>query len=272
MRNRRETEVVICSNMLNEIDMLQGKTDHCVNIGDWYENFSQLADGGMIIVDGGSTDGTLEYFRRLGASFIVSQADYEKYRELTHIESNRLLGTNANLVIVIDNIIQREGYGPARNHLRAMAKQYFPEAHWCAYFDADERIAEEEMHMFRHIKDSLIDEYDIIAFPRIDWKPDGMPAKSWEIQPDYQARMSRIHRPIVYMRKLHEQVSGHRMIYANIETPKINHYHRSATQEKRDYVGKVCAYLHNKDTEHGHTYPEHHKEAHYRKRVAEEGL
>ena len=71
MKNRRETELVVCSNMLNEIDMLNGETDHCENIGDWYENFSKIADGGMIIVDGGSTDGTLEYFKEKGASIIL---------------------------------------------------------------------------------------------------------------------------------------------------------------------------------------------------------
>ena len=255
MKNTRETELVVCSNMLNEIDMLRGMEG---KLEDWYTNFSRIADGGIIIVDDGSTDGTLEYFRELGALIID--------------EAGQVGGENPDLIVVVDNIIQREGYGPARNHLRSLVKQHFPEAGWFAFFDADERIDEAEAHYFRHMKDTLIDDFDVIGFPRIDWKPDGTMAKEYTVNPDWQARMSRMSSPIRYVRKLHEQITGHRQIFTNIENPKINHFHRIATAEKRNHVGKVCAYLHGKDEEYGKTYPEHHKEAHYRELIKKEGL
>lgn len=264
--------LAICSNMLNEIDMLHGMNRD--TIGDWYENMSKMADAGIIIVDGGSTDGTLEYFRKLGASFVLGEGvDRESVKDYFHIETNRLFGSNDKLIVVLDNIIQREGYGNARNHLRVVAQRFFPDACWMAYFDADERIKEEEMHILRHVKDSLIEDFDVVAFPRIDWLDDHETmAKDVNVYPDWQARMSRLRNGIKYIRKLHEQITGHKAVYTHIENPKINHFHRSATKEKRDHVGKVCAYLHERDTEHGKSYPEHKKEAMYRELIKTEGL
>lgn len=220
--------------MYNEIDQLQG----------WFENFSQIADGGIVIVDTGSQDGTQEFCRDHGA------------------------------VVIEDDIIRREGYGPARNHLRAMSRKHFPDAEWMAYFDADERIDEEEFHQFHYLKDYLQDFCDVIALPRIDWMDLERTrfAKDWRVYPDYQARMSRLNCPIKYIRRLHEQITNHKQVYARLTNPKINHFHRSAGQEKRDEIGKLCAKLHMEDTEHGHTVPEHHKEAMYRELYLKEGL
>lgn len=226
-------KVVIASNFRNEIDQVDG----------WLESFKPLADGGMLVVDTGSTDGTVEALEKAGVT------------------------------VIVDDIIQREGYGPARNHLRLEAKKHFPGAHWVAYFDADERIDPEDRHRFRFYKDCLIDAYDVIAFPRIDWLDleKTQAAKDWKVSPDWQARMTRLNAPLYYVRRLHEQVMGCKGIFTNLMLPKINHFHRSAGQEKRDYVGKICAHLHQID-EMGKTYPEHHKEAYYRELLEKEGL
>ena len=228
-------QIVIASNMLNEIDQVES----------WYANMTQIADAGIVIVDTGSTDGTIEFFKG-----------------------------KENVVLIIDNTIQREGYGNARNQLMELSREHFPEAHWMAFFDADERINPSEFHRFRHIKDYLVDTFDVVAFPRIDWMDNEMSAsaKDYHTQPDYQARMVRLNSTAKYVRKLHEQIQGHRGIYADLQTPKINHFHRSAGQKKRDAIGKVCAKLHSEDTEYGHTYPEHHKEAQYREMIEREGL
>jgi glycosyltransferase involved in cell wall biosynthesis len=225
-------KVVIASNFLNEVDQVEA----------WVENFRPIADGGMLVVDGGSTDGTIELLEKLGVKVIVS------------------------------NIIQKEGYGPARNNLRFLATNHF-DAEWVAYFDADERINPSEYHRFRFIKDYLIAEYDVIAFPRIDWYDleKTKAAKDWHVDPDWQARMTLLKSPLNYIRRLHEQLEGFNKMYANLRTPAINHFHRTVPQDKRDYVGKVCAHLHSID-EMGKTYPEHHKEAYYRDLLAKEGL
>lgn len=226
-------KVLVTSNMLNEVDQIQG----------WIDSFKPIADGGMLVVDSGSKDGTIEL-----------------------LEKNEVN-------VVVDNVIQREGYGPARNHLRQMAMKYFPGVEWVVYFDADERMDSEEYHLFRFFKDYLIDAYDVIAFPRIDWMDleRTKMAKDWRTNPDYQARMTRLNSPVHYIRRLHEQISGHRGIFANLMLPKINHFHRSAGQDRRDRIGKLCAYLHSID-EMKDTYPEHHREAYYRELLAKEGL
>jgi hypothetical protein len=142
------------------------------------------------------------------------------------------------------------------------------------YLDADERIMEQDFHTLRFLKDNLQESFDVIALPRIDWKDKEMKvaAKDVNVNPDWQARMSRLDSPLVYVRRLHEQMQNFRGIYADMSSPKIHHFHRTAGQEKRDFVGKLCAKLHMEDEEFGHTYPEHHKEAMYREQYLKEGL
>jgi len=227
--------LVVASNMYNEIAQLP----------EWFSFAQEIADSGILIVDSGSNDGTIEFCKK-----------------------------QKNTVVVVNNTIRQEGYGPARTELRELAKKHFPDAHWIVYFDADERVEPSDFHKLRFLKDYLIDNYDVVAFPRIDWLDTSMTkmAKDYHVQPDWQARMSRLHAPVVYVRRLHEQITGYRNIYCNINSPKIHHFHRSAGKEKRDLVGKLCAKLHMEDTEFGHTYPEHHKEKLYRNLYISEGL
>lgn len=226
--------LVISSNMLNEQDQLE----------DWLSFVTVIADGGILVVDGGSSDNTQQILK------------------------------DAGVIVIEDDIIQREGYGPARNHLRDMSRDHFPEAHWMLYLDADERIVPEDFHMLRWIKDYLIDDFDVIGLPRIDWIDNDMTkmAKDWRVIPDWQARMTRLNSGCRYVRRLHEQISDYRNIYTRLNLPKINHFHRSAGQEKRDFVGKLCAKLHAEDETWGSTYPKHHKEDHYYKLYKKEGL
>ena len=225
--------MVIAANMFNEIDQ----------IAEWYQNMSEIADEGILVVDNGSTDGTIEFLK------------------------------HKQVIVIEDDVILREGYGAARNHLREMAQLYFPNAHWCCYFDADERIDREDYHQLRHIKDNLDFKFDGVAFPRIDWKDleKKEAAKDWHINPDYQARMTRLGSSLKYIRKLHEQIQGANGIYAELTNPKINHFHRVAVN-KRHFIGKLCAKLHMEDDKYGDTYPMHHKEQHYRELLKKEGL
>jgi glycosyltransferase involved in cell wall biosynthesis len=231
-------KLVVASNLLNEADQLD----------EWFSFVLKIADGGILIVDGGSTDNSMDI--------------YNKYKK-------------EQFGLISDNIIQREGYGPARNHLRQAARELFPDAHWMLYLDADERILPADFHTLRFIKDNLSMNYDVVGLPRIDWKDQEMTeaAKDVHVNPDWQARMSRLYgTSLRYIRRLHEQVVDYSGIYCDITNPKINHHHRSTGQEKRDFIGKICAKLHMEDEEYGSTYPEHHKEAMYRERYLKEGL
>jgi len=230
-------KVVITSNMLNEANNY---------LDEWIDNMKQLTDTGIIVVDGGSIDGTKEV-----------------------LEIN-------DIIVVTDNIIQREGYGPARNQLRELAKQYFPDAHWECHFDCDERIDPSDFHKFRWLKDYLNEcYYDVIGFPRIDWydRDKIKSANNIRINPDFQARMSRLSCSVRYEKACHEQVVPTKGIYLNVDTcPVIQHFHRSAPKEKRDQVGRLCSFLHRKDDEAGIKYPKHHKEDMYYQKYLEEGL
>jgi hypothetical protein len=149
----------------------------------------------------------------------------------------------------------------------------FPKTHWMMYLDADERIVEQDFHTLRFLKDNLIDAFDVVALPRIDWRDKEMKeaANDVNVNADWQARMTRLSSPLFYIRRLHEQVQNFRGIYADLTSPKINHFHRPTSKEKRDFIGRLCAKLHMED-EYKDTYPEHHKEAMYREQYLESGL
>jgi glycosyltransferase involved in cell wall biosynthesis len=229
-------KVVICSNMLNEADS---------DLAGWVDNMRHLTNTGIIVVDGGSKDGTGEILKELGC------------------------------IVVVSDIIQKEGYGPARNHLRELARLNFPEADWMCFFDADERVVEADYFTFWSLEEYLREDLvDVVAFPRIDWVDFEMTKSqnNININPDPQARMTRLNSDLFYYRKIHEQVGMFRGFYFKITNPKINHFHQPTSQDKRDRIGKLCSYLHSIDGEHGQTYPAHKKEAEYYQKYLEEGL
>ena len=232
-------KLILASNMFQEADQMDrwwGWVSAAREVG--------VVDG-VLIVDSGSVDGTPDRCREEGA------------------------------VVVTDDIIQREGYGPARNQLRGLARESFEGVHWVAYFDADEVVDEAEFHVWRFLKDYLNEErFDVVAFPRIDWMDDERTASDndYHVKPDWQARMTRVDSPIEYYRRVHEQVRMFRGIYSDTRNPKINHFHRSAGQDRRDLIGRLCAKLHMEDSEYGHEVPEHHKEAYYREQLLKKGL
>ena len=228
--------IVITSNMKNEESQLS-KPDS------WIDNMKQITDQ-IIVVLGNSKD-----------------------------NSEEILKSN-DIIVVNSNIITEEGYGPARNHLREMARKFYPDSKWCCYFDADERILGKDIHHLRHIAEDLVDDFDVVAFPRIDWCDRGMTKaqKDYHVFPDWQARMTRLNSNLKYVRRLHEQVVDFKAIYAELTNPKINHYHRNVEQAKRDYVGRLCSKLHAEDEEYGSSYPKHHKEDMYYEQYLKEGL
>jgi glycosyltransferase involved in cell wall biosynthesis len=222
--------LVIASNMHNEMHQVE----------EWLQNVSQMPLEGCFVVDSGSTDGTVEFFR------------------------------DNNITVVESKIIQEEGYGPARNHLRECAKELFPNAKWLLYLDGDERIMPEDMHNLIFLCEYLDPKFEVIALPRLDMGVKG-PENDLYVHPDYQARLSRLDAPVFYIRRLHEQISNYTGIYAKTTNPRILHLHRLTNEETRTHVGKLCAKLHQID-EYGHTYPEHHKESYYRELFEKEGL
>jgi len=217
--------------------------DEMPEIVEWMGMANQIADG-VIIVDSGSTDGTPDIAAELGA------------------------------IIIHDKRIQTEGYGPARNYLMDMARFHFPEAEFMMFLDADERIVPADFHNLRCIKDYLSDSFDGIGFPRIDWHDREMThaENDFHTAPDWQCRMIRLSSNARYTRKLHEQLSGIKQIYTNLNLPKINHFHRCAAPGKRDQVGVLCSKLASEEREAGGILPKHHKEDMYFEMYKKNGL
>jgi len=228
--------IVITSNMKNEIDQLSAPDS-------WIDNMKQITNQ-IVVVLGDSKDA-----------------------------SERILKDN-DVIVVNSNIITEEGYGPARNHLRDMARKFFPEAEWNVYTDADERFFGKDIHQMRHIAEDLSEDFDVVAFPRIDWSNKEMTKaqKDYHVYPDWQARMTRLDSPLKYVRILHEQLEGHKAIYCDLTNPKLHHFHQDRTQEKTDSVGRLCSYLHSIDKVYGKTYPKHPKEEMYYQQYLKEGL
>lgn len=230
--------IVIASNMKNEESQLNSSLS-----ARWVENMKQITNQ-IIVVLGDSKDKSQEILEKKG------------------------------VIVVNSNIITEKGYGEARNHLREMGRKFFPSAGWLLFCDADERIFGYDLHNIRHLSEELSEDFDVVAMPRINWRDKEMTkaVSDYNVYPDYQARMTRLNSPLKYFRKLHEQLMGHKAIYAHLTNPKINHFHRVTSEEKRIEIGKVCSKLHAEDLEYGDTYPKHKKEAMYYELYLKEGL
>ena len=208
-------------------------------------SMGQDVQDSLLVVDSGSTDGTIEFFQERDVKVIISP------------------------------IIKEEGYGPARNHLRQMAGEHLRDIAWVLYLDADERVDERDYHLLRVTKDTLSDRFDVIALPRVDWIDEARTAmaKDVEVFPDFQARLTRLDSSLRYVKALHEGIENCREIYADSSFMRINHFHRSAGADKRRRVGKLCSFLHMRDEELGNPeYPMHESEPMYRELVKKEGL
>ena len=226
--------IVICANMQNERH----------NLERWFSCVNDIRHAGVIIVDSGSTDGTVEY-----------------------AESH-------NAVVIKDDIFKREGAAAARNNLLELSRNLYPDSHWMLFLDGDEMFLPADYHRLNFIREYLIDAYDVVMFPRIDWLDDEMTESKNNIyaQPDPQGRMIRLDSSVFFVRKLHEVIHGAKRVFFDIQNPKIHHFNSAADDDRRIEIGKLYAKLHREDEEHGSEVPKHPKEDYFFDLYLKEGL
>lgn len=202
------SKLVVAANFFNEINQLP----------EWFKMAKQISDDRILIVDSGSVDGTIKYCEEQGA------------------------------MVFTNDIVIRDGYGDAKNHLRHLVRKNYPDAEWMLYLDADERIDPESIKSIKELQESLPSYYDIVAFPRIDWvdKERSRKVLDMNLPPDYHGRMTRIKSNVVYIRKSHEAPVN----FCNLHkatSPIIHHFRHCVDRKKRDYIKKLHVKLYYED-------------------------
>lgn len=189
--------ISLMTNTLNENENLVKLLDNVKSIIDEW-----------IIVDTGSTDGTQELGRSLGAK-----------------------------VIEFPSLYSVGGYGKMRTITLRECK--------CDYgliVDGDERFLPDALEELKKFGDSPY--YDLIWLPRVNYTDWDM--KTWENPPgyfDYQPKFVRVKPTISWIRPVHELIQGIETEYRNPEGPTIQHFSEMKSRERTKQVLGMCTYI-----------------------------
>ena len=173
----------------------------------------------IVVVDCGSTDGTRELARKLGAR--------------------------------VYDIGECPGYGNMRSLTLHLCK-----TDWCLFLDGDERLLEHDVHK---IPDLIKMDYDLISLPRQHYRAFDMSIcenPDISIYADWQARLIRVKPYIYWVRRVHEQIRGIEKgrELRELSNPVIRHFGFLKTQERLDSIVKLCNRLYKEDNENRDSY------------------
>ena len=177
-----------------------------------------------LVGDTGSMDGTQELCRSLGA------------------------------IVVDDDIIKREGYGPARTQLIELAPE---DTDWVLIIDGDERIIEEDYDKFLGLSESS---YDVICLPRQHYRawdmsicenPDITFHADWQWRfvrriMERQSDGSRKSK-IKFQKAVHEHITGFQRPLQSFDNPRIRHFGWLKSRERLKEIADLCQVLYEKD-------------------------
>jgi len=171
----------------------------------------------IIIVDTGSTDGTQELCRKLGA-----------------------------YVYQIDGV---PGYGPMRTLTAALAR-----TDWVLFLDGDERMLPQDVGKLKSLAQT---QYDLIWMPRQHYRAWDMSiCENPDIKEyaDWQPRFYRNNRKIHFVRKVHENVRGAENPLMDFSNPVIRHFGFLKSDERLKMIKDMCDRLYRSDDEHAESY------------------
>lgn len=200
------SSIALCMNTLDERSNLRA-VFNCV---------SKIVDE-IIVVDTGSTDGTQELARKLGAR-----------------------------VYQIDGV---PGYGEMRTLTVHLAR-----TDWALILDGDERMDLQDVCKLPELAKS---DNDLIWLPRQHYRSwDRSMCENPDIRQyaDWQARFVRVKPSIYWVRKVHEQIRGVSKDYRDYANPVIRHFGWLKTDARKQMIVDMCNRLHKEDEEYRDTY------------------
>jgi len=175
----------------------------------------------IIVVDCGSTDGTRELARKLGAR--------------------------------VYDLGECPGYGPMRTLTLHLAR-----TDWAVIIDGDERMDIGDVGKMPGLVSRFQDtEIDAILMPRQHyraWDRSICENPDISIYADWQCRFVKVNHKIHWVRKVHEQIRGIRKEYKDISNPVIRHFGWLKTPERLKSIEDLCNKLYKEDQEHHDTY------------------
>ncbi len=175
----------------------------------------------IVVVDCGSTDGTRELCRKLGARTY--------------------------------DIGECPGYGPMRTITLHLCR-----TDWCLILDGDEMMDQSDVAKIPELVSRFQDsEIDVIQLPRQHyraWDRSICENPDLSLYADWQNRLVRVNPKIHWIRKVHEQIRGIRKEYQDLSNPVIRHFGFLKTPERLQEIVDLCNRLWKEDQENKDTY------------------
>ena len=202
------SSITLACNFKNEIENIR-RIFHCVE--------SVISE--IVVVDCGSTDGTRELARKLGAR--------------------------------VYDIGECPGYGSMRSITAHLCK-----TDWVIFLDGDESMDEVDV---QKIPDLIKLDYDLISLPRQHyraWDRSICENPDLSVYADWQARMVRVKPSIYWKRKVHEMIVGIEKgkELRELSNPVIRHFGFLKTPERLQSIVDLCNRLYKEDTENSELY------------------
>lgn len=202
------SSITLACNFKNEIENVR-RIFNCVE--------SVISD--IVVVDCGSTDGTRELARKLGAR--------------------------------VYDIGECPGYGSMRSITAHLCK-----TDWVIFLDGDESMDEVDV---QKIPDLIKLDYDLISLPRQHyraWDRSICENPDLSVYADWQARMVRVKPSIYWVKKVHEEIRGiaKGRELRELSNPIIRHFGFLKTQERLDEIVSLCNRLYEEDQKYRELY------------------
>ncbi|MFQ5715021.1 MAG: hypothetical protein ACE5GU_13420 [Candidatus Scalinduaceae bacterium] len=207
--------------------------DEYPNVRAVFNTFSDIVDE-INVLDTGSTDGTQELCKKLGAKVFQAYIPSPYWSDKGY--ENGVMG-----------------YGEMRTlHINLVKTD------WAFIFDGDERMLKQDVFKLKKLADEKMD-YDCIALPRQNYR-------SWDMSicenpdiskyADWQFRFVKAfpHYKVHWVRKVHEQLRGVDKIYQDLTNPVIRHFGFLKTEERKKMVVDVCNALWKVDEKNRESY------------------
>ena len=175
----------------------------------------------IVVVDCGSTDGTRELCKKLGAR--------------------------------VYDIGECPGYGQMRTITLHLCR-----TEWALILDGDEMMDPPDVHKIPELTTRLQDsEFDVIQLPRQhfrSWDRSICENPDLSQYADWQNRLVRVNQKIHWIRRVHEQIRGIRKEYRDLSNPVIRHFGFMKTPERLQEIVDLCNRLWKQDQENEDTY------------------